>query len=98
MKRRFDKLHLPPRPQTPPARLITSLANPLVKDIRALAMRKVREEAGLFIAEGLKLVADAIASGWAIRFLVHRSGERSPTLAKAIAATAACSSSRRPAS
>ena len=39
------------------------------------AMRKVREEAGLFVAEGLKLVADAIDGGWPIRILVHRAGE-----------------------
>jgi RNA methyltransferase, TrmH family len=86
MKRRFDR----PRPEVrPPAgtRLVTSLSNPLVKDIRALAMRKVREEAGLFVAEGLKLVADAIEGGWPIRILVHRSGEDRPMLARAIAAT-----------
>jgi TrmH family RNA methyltransferase len=50
-------------------------------------MRKVREEAGLFVAEGLKLVADAIDGGWPIRILVHRSGEDRPMLALAIAAT-----------
>jgi RNA methyltransferase, TrmH family len=85
MKRRFDR----PRPPVAVARprVVTSLANPLVKDIRALAMRKVREEAGLFVAEGLKLVADAIEGGWPIRILVHRSGEERPMLAHAIAAT-----------
>ena len=46
-------------------------------------MRKVREEAGLFVAEGLKLVADAIDGGWPIRILVHRSGEDRPMLARA---------------
>jgi TrmH family RNA methyltransferase len=69
------------------SRVVTSLANSLVKDIRALAMRKVREEAGLFVAEGLKLVADAIAGGWPIRILVHRAGEARPMLDGAIAAT-----------
>jgi TrmH family RNA methyltransferase len=81
VKRRFD------RPPAPASRLVTSLTNETVKDIRALAMRKVREEAGLFVAEGLKLVADAIDGGWPIRILVHRSGEDKPMLARAIAAT-----------
>jgi TrmH family RNA methyltransferase len=85
MKRRFDKPQaLAPAPSH---RLVTSLTNPLIKDIRALGMRKVREDAGLFVAEGLKLVADAIAGGWPIRILVHRSGERKPMLSEAIAAT-----------
>ena len=67
--------------------MITSLTNQTVKDIRALSMRKVREEAGLFIAEGLKLVADAIEGGWPIRILVHRAGEDTPMLARALEAT-----------
>lgn len=46
---------------------ITSLANPLVKDIKALALKKHREETGAFLAEGLKLVIDALDQGWTIR-------------------------------
>jgi TrmH family RNA methyltransferase len=69
------------------SRVVTSLTNPLIKDIRALEMRKVRQEAGLFVVEGLKLVADAIENGWPIRILVHRTGEDKPMLARAIAAT-----------
>jgi succinate-semialdehyde dehydrogenase/glutarate-semialdehyde dehydrogenase len=34
-----------------------------VKDIRALTQRKRRAETGLFLAEGLKLVADAVDAG-----------------------------------
>ena len=55
----------------PAAKPITSLANPIVKDIRGLALAKNRKESGLFLAEGLKLVADAVESGWRIRTLVH---------------------------
>src|SRR6185436_19578510 len=57
----------------PPGRVlaITSLANPLVKEIRALALPKNRKASGLFVAEGLKLVADAIDAGWAVRTLVY---------------------------
>lgn len=50
---------------------ITSLANPVVKEIRGLALAKNRKESRLFVAEGLKLVADAVEAGWRIRTLVH---------------------------
>ncbi len=49
---------------------VTSLANPMVKDIKALATKKHREETRTFLAEGLKLVIDALDQGWAIRTLV----------------------------
>jgi TrmH family RNA methyltransferase len=56
---------------------ITSLANPIVKEIRGLAMPKNRRASGLFVGEGLKLVADAMEAGWTIRDFVHtaRAGE-----------------------
>ncbi len=50
---------------------ITSTANPLIKEIRALAMKKNRDASNTFIAEGLKLVTDAVERGWDIRTLVH---------------------------
>jgi TrmH family RNA methyltransferase len=50
---------------------VTSLANPLVKDIRALHQKKRREETGLFIAEGEKLVRDAVEGGWSIHVLAY---------------------------
>ena len=50
---------------------ITSLANPLVKDIRALQQKKHRDESGLFIAEGQKLVRDAVDGGWPINMLAY---------------------------
>ena len=55
------------------AKRITSLANPLIKEIRGLALAKNRKASGLFVAEGLKLVADALECGWKIRTLVHSS-------------------------
>lgn len=51
-------------------REVTSLANPMVKDIRALAMKKFRDQTQSFLAEGLKLVVDAMDAGWRIRTLV----------------------------
>ena len=47
-----------PAPSSP--RLVTSLTNPLVKAVRALHQRKVRDETGQFVAEGLKFVIEAI--------------------------------------
>ncbi|MGN6550731.1 MAG: TrmH family RNA methyltransferase [Pararhizobium sp.] len=49
---------------------VTSLANPIVKDIRALGLKKHRDQSGTFLAEGLKLVIDALDLGWTIRTLV----------------------------
>ena len=49
---------------------VTSLANPLVKDIKALALKKFRDQQNAFMAEGLKLVIDALDAGWTIRTLV----------------------------
>ena len=50
---------------------ITSLTNPIVKEIRGLALSKNRRASRLFVAEGLKLVADALDGAWRIRHLVH---------------------------
>ncbi|WP_062014739.1 RNA methyltransferase [Aureimonas sp. AU4] len=49
---------------------VTSVSNPIVKDIRNLALKKHREETGLFLAEGLKLCIDALEAGWRIRTLL----------------------------
>jgi TrmH family RNA methyltransferase len=53
------------------SRLITSLTNPTVKAVRALHLRKEREESGLFLAEGLKIVIEAIDLGHAPRILMY---------------------------
>jgi TrmH family RNA methyltransferase len=52
-------------------RKVTSLANPLVKDVRALHQKKHRDEMGLFLAEGQKLVRDAVEGGWPIHTLAY---------------------------
>jgi len=43
---------------------ITSTANPVIKAARALHQRKARAESGLFLAEGRKLILDALSVGW----------------------------------
>ncbi|MBD8553693.1 RNA methyltransferase [Rhizobium sp. CFBP 8762] len=50
---------------------VTSLANPIIKDIKALSQKKTRDETNTFMAEGLKLVIDALELGWTIRTLVY---------------------------
>ena len=67
---------------------ITSLANPLVKEIRGLALPKNRKASGLFVAEGLKLIADAVEAGWPIRTLVHASAVADEALVARLAARA----------
>ena len=52
-------------------KVITSLTNPLVKDIRALSMKKARDERGAFLGEGLKLVTDALDEAWPVEAMVH---------------------------
>ncbi|MEO8668647.1 MAG: RNA methyltransferase, partial [Bauldia sp.] len=71
-----------------PVKHITSLANPLVKDIRALALSKNRKASGQFVAEGPKLVADAVEAGWAIRSLVHAAAVAAQQLVERLAAPA----------
>lgn len=55
--------------------MITSAQNPKLKLVRALAGRpKERREAGAFLAEGARLVEEALASGWPIRFVLYAQG------------------------
>jgi TrmH family RNA methyltransferase len=72
------------------ARTVTSLSNPTVKAVRALHMRKARDESGLFVAEGLKNVVEGVETGHAPKILLHGpEGARHPLLRKAVAATEA---------
>jgi TrmH family RNA methyltransferase len=68
------------------ARAITSLANPIVKAVRALHMRKARQESGLFLVEGLKAVTEAVDLRRAPRILLYGEGVANhPLLARAAA-------------
>jgi TrmH family RNA methyltransferase len=69
-------------------RQITSLTNPTVKAVRGLHLRKEREESGLFLAEGLKIVIEAIDLGHAPKILMYGADAAGhPMLQKAVAAT-----------
>lgn len=54
---------------------VTSVSNPLVKEIRALHGKKARDETGLFIAEGQKLMRDAAEGGWPIHMLAYAAAQ-----------------------
>lgn len=60
-----------PLSRTPGAvKRVTSLQNPIIKAVRALHQRKARAETGLFLAEGHKLVVDALSVGWVPQMIV----------------------------
>ncbi len=65
---------------------VTSLANPIIKDIKGLSQKKGREETGTFMAEGLKLVIDALELGWAITTLVYAKNAKDKPLVTKVAA------------
>lgn len=55
-------------------KVITSLTNDRVKAIRALDMRKVRKETGLFVAEGVALLVTARDNGFVPETIVYQAG------------------------
>ena len=65
---------------------VTSFSNPAIKDIRALHLKKHRDSSRLFLAEGLKLVADAIDAGWEIETIVYAGKARDNALVQKLAA------------
>lgn len=69
---------------------ITSLANPIIKDLKALSLKKNRDRDGIFIAEGLKLVIDALEQNWQIKTLIFaKSGLGNAIIEKVAAQTVA---------
>ena len=48
---------------------ITSAANPVVKALKALALKKYRDEDGLFVVEGARHLMEAIEAGWHLHSL-----------------------------
>lgn len=50
--------------------LITSAGNPLIKTLRALDRKKTRAETGLFLAEGARLIEQALNQNWQVETLV----------------------------
>jgi RNA methyltransferase, TrmH family len=55
--------------------MITSSQNPKLKLVRALQGRsKERREEGAFVAEGVRLLEEALAADWPIRYVLYSSG------------------------
>jgi len=65
-------------------KLITSLQNERVKAIRALEMRKVRKETGLFVAEGASILITARDHGFKPETLVYRGGPEASAVARGL--------------
>jgi len=62
----------PDQHRRPLHRVITSLQNPTIKAVRALEMRKVRRETGLFVAEGASVLVTARDHGWRPKTLLYQ--------------------------
>ena len=51
--------------------LITSLSNPLVKQVRALRQKKARLESGLFVVEGIHHVGEVVEAKWDVDSILY---------------------------
>ncbi len=51
--------------------MIRSRSNPLIKQARSLRERKVRQETGLFLVEGIHHVGEAVAAGWNVEAILY---------------------------
>lgn len=67
---------------------ISSTANPIIKDIRGLAQKKNRDAGSLFLAEGLKLITDALSAGWQADTLIFARRMQDQSHLQAVAARA----------
>ncbi len=49
---------------------ITSINNPIIKEIKSLKLKKNREELGLFFIEGLRFVSEALMESWHVKYVL----------------------------
>ncbi len=69
-------------------RLITAHSNPLIKEVRLLREKRHRREAGRFLAEGLRILTEALDAGHVPHILIFAADSGAhPLVAKLIAAT-----------
>ena len=73
---------------------ITSAGNPLIKQLRSLERKKGRNETGLFLAEGARLIEQALAQGWQIETLVTSNSGAERDYVQALAARAEAQGAR----
>jgi TrmH family RNA methyltransferase len=62
-------------------KIITSAANPTVKKLKSLAVKKYRDEEGLFLVEGAQHISDALERGWELETLAYSKND--PVIKKA---------------
>jgi RNA methyltransferase, TrmH family len=55
--------------------IITSPANPLIKQARALRQKKARTDNGLFLVEGIHHVGEVVEAGWDVKEILYASGQ-----------------------
>ncbi len=70
-------------------RSINSLTNQVIKSLRSLHDRKRRKQSGLFLAEGARIVTEAIDLGWAVRSLIFLEGRENDAIIKPLIDVAA---------
>ena len=73
---------------------ITSASNPLIKRLRGLERKKNRNETGLFLAEGARLIEQAMTQGWEIDTLIVSNSGITRDHIQALCTTAATSGAR----
>ena len=66
-------------------REITGFSNPLVKQVRSLRDKKHRRAEGLFLAEGLRILTEALDAGIAPQMLWHASDSAAHPLVRKLA-------------
>lgn len=66
---------------------ITSINNPLVKKIQSLQKKKYRDELGLFLVEGVRLVEEAVYSDWDMEYCLYTEAAGQTERTQAILAT-----------
>ena len=69
--------------------VISSASNPLIKTLRGLERKKIRNETGLFLAEGVRLITQALQQGWSIDTLAVSDSGRQREKTEALLALAA---------
>lgn len=67
---------------------ITSFANPIIKKLKGLHLKKNRQEEKLFLTEGLKLIKDALELSWPIDFLIVNQEKKTDPLYEDLILTA----------
>lgn len=73
---------------------ISSAGNPLVKQLRSLERKKGRNDTGLFLAEGARLIEQALAQGWLVETLIISNSGTSRPYIQELAEKAAAQGAR----